>query len=224
MVNALSQEHENTLAQIMELHNDIEQGIASRLSEFEAVWSSGDQERMYQELVFCLLTPQSKARSCWGAVEKMECDGLLHDGTAEEIEVCLRTRSRFHRTKAKRVVKVREQFKDGGEHRIKALLEKHGDPVAMRDWLVGEVNGMGYKEASHFLRNIGLGRDLAILDRHILKNLVLLGVIDEIPKSMSPKRYLEIEARMKEFADGVPIRMDHLDLVLWYKQAGEVFK
>ena len=45
--------------------------------------------------------------------------------------------------------------------------------------------GLGYKEASHFLRNIGLSEDIPILDRHILKNLVLLGAIDKVPSSIS---------------------------------------
>ena len=84
--------------------------------------------------------------------------------------------------------------------------------------------GLGYKEASHFLRNIGLGEDLAILDRHILKNLVLLGVIDEVPSSLSRKTYLDIERRMTEFSKRLGINMGQLDLLLWYKEAGEVFK
>lgn len=56
---------------------------------------------------------------------------------------------------------------------------------------------MSYKEASHFLRNVGFGEDVAILDRHILRNLERLAVIDEIPKTLSPKLYLEIEDRLE---------------------------
>ena len=86
------------------------------------------------------------------------------------------------------------------------------------------VKGMGMKEASHFLRNIGFGGELAILDRHILKNLVAVGVIPEIPKSLSPKKYLAIESAMLEFSRSMGIPMDHLDIVLWYKEAGAIFK
>lgn len=84
--------------------------------------------------------------------------------------------------------------------------------------------GLGYKEAGHFLRNVGLGEDLAILDRHILKNLVLLGVIDEVPASLTKRRYLEIERRMIEFSKKTGIPMGHLDLLLWSKETGEIFK
>ena len=83
---------------------------------------------------------------------------------------------------------------------------------------------MGYKESSHFLRNVGFGDDIAILDRHIMKNLVKYGVIEEIPKSLTDKKYLEIEEKMRKFASGVGIPMAHLDLLWWSEETGEIFK
>jgi N-glycosylase/DNA lyase len=83
---------------------------------------------------------------------------------------------------------------------------------------------MGYKEASHFLRNIGFADDLAILDRHILKNLKIFGIIEEIPKSLSKKKYLEIEEKMRNLANEVNIPVSHLDLLFWSKETGEIFK
>jgi N-glycosylase/DNA lyase len=83
---------------------------------------------------------------------------------------------------------------------------------------------MGYKEASHFLRNIGFADDLAILDRHILKNLKIFGIIEEIPKSLSKKKYLEIEEKMRNLANEVNIPLSHLDLLFWSKETGEIFK
>jgi len=83
---------------------------------------------------------------------------------------------------------------------------------------------MGYKEASHFLRNIGFGENLAILDRHILRNLHRLHVLNEIPKYLTAKKYLAIEGKMRQFADDVKIQMSHLDLLLWYRETGGIFK
>ena len=51
------------------------------------------------------------------------------------------------------------------------------------------------KESSHFLRNIGY-RGYAILDKHILRGLHELGVIDEPARPSSPARYREIETRL----------------------------
>ena len=97
------------------------------------------------------------------------------------------------------------------------------DAIKAREWLVKNIKGYGYKEASHFLRNIGKGFELAILDRHILKNLVEFNVIDGIP-ALTKKKYYEIEKKMKEFSERIGIPMAYLDFVLWYKQTGRIFK
>ncbi len=76
--------------------------------------------------------------------------------------------------------------------------------------VVANVLGLGYKEASHFLRTLGLGEDLAILDRHILKNLALLGVIDKVPESPTKRRYFEIERQMTAFSSQAGIPMGSL--------------
>ena len=86
------------------------------------------------------------------------------------------------------------------------------------------VKGMGLKEANHVLRNLGFGENIAILDRHILKNLKELNVIEEIPKSISEKKYYEIEEKMRDYCEFVKIPMDEMDLLLWYKEAGVIFK
>jgi len=57
-----------------------------------------------------------------------------------------------------------------------------------------------------------------------LKNLNSLGLIDKIPGALLRERYFEIEKKMREFAEKINILMSHLDLVLWYKETGEIFK
>ena len=89
--------------------------------------------------------------------------------------------------------------------------------------LVGTIDGMGMKEASHFLRNIGYC-GLAILDRHILKHLVLCHVYDELPKIGSAKKYLEIEAMFSEFCDMFGIPIDEMDLLFWSYETGVILK
>jgi len=66
--------------------------------------------------------------------------------------------------------------------------------------------------------------NLAILDRHILKNLKKLSVIENIPGSLSRRSYLDIERKMRDFAEEIGIPMAHLDFVLWYRETREVFK
>jgi N-glycosylase/DNA lyase len=51
-----------------------------------------------------------------------------------------------------------------------------------------------------------------------------LGVIDEIPRYLKAKRYIDIEQKMRQFADDIGIPLDHLDLLLWFRETGEIFK
>jgi len=188
--------------EIRAIRTSIKYEIQSRLQEFDSVLKTGDEESIFAELVFCILTPQSKAKSCWAAVEGV----------------------RFKYKKAGYVIKARNMFMIDGKLFIKSRISRFSDAYDAREWLVRNVKGIGYKEASHFLRNVGIGVDLAILDRHIMKNLRSLQVIEEVPASLSRRRYLEIEEGMKELSKETKIPMSHLDLVLWYKETGEVFK
>ncbi len=191
--------------------------IRSRLDEFRQIRERGDSDAVFVELVFCLLTPQSKARACWAAVQNLLEKNLLFEGTSEQISGELRG-VRFKYRKSEYIVKARDMRDQLAE------ISQFDDACDAREWLVQNVLGIGYKEASHFLRNIGCGESLAILDRHILKNLKLLGAIEEIPKSLSRKTYLEIEKGMRVLSDEIKVPMSHLDLVLWCKETGEVFK
>ena len=197
--------------------------IVSRIREFQKFQPYKNDEEIFYELTFCILTPQSKAQCCWDAVLAIKQHNLLFNGTAEQIKRRLH-RVRFHNKKAGYVVEARTLFTKGGRISITPLISKFTGSHEIREWLVKNIKGLGYKEASHFLRNIGLGEKIAILDRHILRNLHLLGVIEEIPDSLSRSKYLQIEERMAEFSRQVNIPLSHLDLLLWYKETGQIFK
>jgi N-glycosylase/DNA lyase len=196
--------------------------IEQRLLEFGESWQK-DDIHVFGELAFCLLTPQSKAKSCWRVIEKLKENGLLYSGTAEEMKKWMAS-VRFNDNKSKYVAEARRLFSDGDQIKIKERVDSFQGVFSKRDWLVKNVKGFGMKEASHFLRNVGFGNDIAILDRHILKNLVRYGVIEEAPKSLTEKKYKEIEQRMREFSDKIGIPMAHLDLLWWSEEAGEIFK
>ena len=80
------------------------------------------------------------------------------------------------------------------------------------------------KESSHFLRNIGFVEEVSILDRHILRNLKNFNVIDEIPETLSEKKYYEIENKMKRFSKEINISLGYLDFIFWYKATNTLFK
>ena len=210
--------------EIEKIYKEKQKDIEKRLKEFKEIWEKGSNEDIHAELSFCILTPQSKAVNAWKAITTLRENGLLFNGSAEDIVEYLNI-VRFKNNKAKYLVALREQMQnEKGEIITKDFFNSITDVKEKREWIVKNIKGMAYKEAGHFLRNIGFGKEIAILDRHILKNLVKLEVIEDVPKSLTPKLYLEIEEKMKAYCKFISIPMDSLDLLLWYKEAGEIFK
>lgn len=208
---------------IKEIYKLKKEEISKRLEEFKQLWLNGNDKEIFAELAFCLLTPQSKAKVCWDAILRLKNKDLLFKGTTKQIEKEL-IGVRFKNKKAGYIVGARRFFTNSGRVCIKPVIKQFGDIHKCREWLVKNIKGLGYKEVGHFLRNIGFADEIAILDRHILKNLRQFDVIKEIPTSLSRTKYMEIEKSMKEFARQIDIPLSHLDLLFWCKETGEVFK
>lgn len=188
---------------IRKIHKTKKQEIKLRIKQFRNL-----PKREYKkEFLFCLLTPQSKAQKCWEAVQELS---KLKNPTLNQITRILKTKTRFHNTKAKRVL-------NNNWNKIKSHLNNANTPQ-LRNFLVKNVNGYGLKEASHFLRNIGKSNNqIAILDRHILRNL-------KVKKIKSPNHYLQIEQSFLKYAKKINIPIDELDLLWWSQENGEIFK
>jgi len=209
--------------ELQALYAPVKDSIEARLEEFRSIWNSRDEAAILKELLFCILTPQSKAKACWSAIDEMSCSDLLMNGSYEDVLSSIGS-VRFKYKKAGFLIEARERFGGPSGPSMADRIASFPDNRSARNWFAENVKGIGYKEAGHFLRNIGLGRDIAILDRHILRNLAGYGVIDEVPSSINRKLYLDIEIKMEEFSGEIGIPMDRLDLLLWYKEAGDVFK
>jgi N-glycosylase/DNA lyase len=199
--------------------------IRARLAEFRAIWESGSDERLWEELVYCIFTAGASARMGLSSIEAIR--HLLFDGSREEMTAAL-IRARAHRYPAARpgyIVVTRDYLQTDCGMRLRERLTGFDDPLARRDWLARtrDIKGLGYKEASHFLRNVGLS-GYAILDKHILRSLAELGIIESPEPPSTRTRYLETEERLRRFARDVRIDFDELDLVLWSMKTGEVLK
>lgn len=213
-----------SLKKLIAHYQKIKPAIKARIADFRSVIESGSEHDVFTESCFCILTANASALKCYKAMEELSDEGLITRGAVHRIKPKLKGRSRFHNKKAEYIVHARKLFKSGECLNIIERLDK-ANIIATRDWFVENVKGYGYKEASHFLRNIGLGRDIAILDRHILKNLKRYGVINKIPPSIGPRKvYLAIEDKMRAFSKRINIPLDELDLLLWSMQTGFIFK
>ncbi|MDR2709689.1 MAG: N-glycosylase/DNA lyase [Elusimicrobiota bacterium] len=212
-----------TLAQLKKYWQDVKPLINQRQEHFFNVWRKASNAEIFAELVFCLFTPQSRATTCWNAVCNLASKNLIFTAEAQAIAANI-AGVRFANNKSRFVVLARDFFAKNGKMTIKNRLKAFEDIYQTRKFLIENIKGIGYKEAGHFLRNIGIGQNLAILDRHILKNLVKYGALTEIPKSLTPAVYENIERRMLKFSRQIDIPMGDLDMLLWCKESGGIFK
>ncbi len=196
---------------LLQAYHNQQQAIEDRLTSFSRL----SEHDIFYELCFCILTPQSKGTFCWEKVERLKRLGFKERSFNPHRHI---KDMRFHHNKNKYLLAAKQMYPQ-----VLEQLHAAKDSYHLREWLVNHVDGYGYKEASHFLRNIG-HRNLAILDRHILKNLVCRGVIPELPVTLTKKRYLDIEQRFQAFAQQTGVSMDALDLLFWSTETGEIFK
>lgn len=207
---------DDVVHEIMARYQEWKPGIRSRLAEFRSVAVS----KYFYELCYCLLTPQSKAIHCDEVVRVLEKNDFQNSEFNPEpfLHPSKSVYVRFHKTKSRRLIALKINYPH-----IVPLLASTVSTKDIRENVVRKITGLGYKEASHFLRNIGK-TDVTILDRHILKNLLTIGAIKSLPKVISPKKYRELEAIFEDVAAQLNIPADELDLLLWSQETGYIFK
>ena len=197
--------------------------VRTKLSEFEAVWQAENDERLWEEMVFCFFTGGCSARMGLRSIEAVR--HLLLNGNQAELAHALRGKHRYPNARSGYIVASRDFLQEHCGLQLRRKLQSFDNHLERRDWLVKEkrIKGLGYKEASHFLRNIGL-KGYAILDKHILRSLAELEIIDDPKPPNTRAKYLMIEEKLKDLANLTEIDFDELDLVLWSLKTGEILK
>jgi N-glycosylase/DNA lyase len=244
---------QNLIEKIEQLKNSsIAKIITERMKEFERLGKE-KEDKVFSELCFCLLTANFQAEKCIKIQKEMGRD-FLHLPEEELAKKLKQAGHRFWPQRANRIVVAR----DCKTELCSLVMKESGKK--MRDWLVKNVKGLGMKESSHFLRNIGY-KDVAIIDFHIIDLLADEGLVekryekdnlinndDELPKprvlrasetiersstndkiilnskSLTPKKYLEIEKILAELGEKVNLNLAELDLYLWYMETGKILK
>ena len=181
------------------------------IRSFISSCNAKDEECLFGELCFCILTPQSRAKNCREAINKLKKDKKLFNANLEELRNYLKG-VRFPNVKAERIIEAREKFSE-----LKEMLTSN--PQELREWLVENINGLGLKESSHFMRNIGF-KGLPIIDAHIQNFLRKTGYY-RIEGSLTKKRYIELENSFLKLAKELKIPPEELDIAIWLYQSGE---
>jgi len=188
--------------------------VNKRINEFKNVNKKSDDE-IFQEMCFCMLTANFNAEKSIKIQNEIgECFS-----TDSKDELSKKLKNYGHRFPNARAEYISESLKC--KDKLKEIVQFH-DKKALREWIVNNVKGLGYKEASHFLRNIGFD-DYAIIDFHIVDILVDNNLIEK-PKTLTKKKYLEIEHLLRKLAKKTDLTLAELDLYLWYLETGKVLK
>lgn len=193
--------------------------VEDRMNDFRAVHEM-DTYKWYEEMVYCLLTAFASAVMGQKCVDALCCDNALLEGNEDDIRACLiDTGHRFPNKRAEYIYNTQHLAPT-----IKKTIQDFNNSKEARAWLVKNIKGLGWKESSHYLRNIGYF-DLAIIDRHIINNLREHKIIDLDPKKgLTKKRYLAIEKILDIVADELHMQPGELDLYMWYRKTGKVLK
>lgn len=196
--------------------------IERRLEEFREVYERGDQA-IFKELCFCILAANSSAEMGMRTVQAL--GDLLLYGELQSLQQRLSKGFRYWRIRPAYIIHTREYLQREFYFKLRALLDAFPNPESRRDFFATnkDIKGLSYKEASHFLRNIGY-RGYAIIDKHILRCLKELGVIRKVIPPKGRADYLKIEKKMRQFSMSIGMDMDELDLLLWSLKTGKILK
>ncbi len=202
------------IQQIESIRNSkIKNLIDWRMSEFK--YKRSDEE-IFQELCFCILTANFNAKGGM-KIQSMLGNNFLNLTEEKLAEKLKQLGHRFPNSRASYIVEARKH-----KDEVIKLIKSNTEQKQIREWLVENVKGLGYKESSHFLRNIGFN-NLAIIDFHILDILEKNNLIEK-PKTLSKAKYLEIEQLIENLSEKINMSLGELDLYLWYLETGKVLK
>ncbi|MFW5746916.1 MAG: N-glycosylase/DNA lyase [Nanoarchaeota archaeon] len=211
--------HTELHKRVLDLPEDIIERVQDRLKEFEQKGHKGDRV-WFSELCFCILTANSKAETALRIEKELGTRGFCQS-CFDDVKNCIIShKHRFHNNKASYIVGARKHLHL--KRTLVPIINSEGERAGRR-WLVDHIKGIGYKEASHFLRNVGY-KNVAILDRHILRMLAEHGFMQEVPQALTPKRYLQVEAIFSGIAQDLSMSLAELDLRIWYLKTGKILK
>jgi N-glycosylase/DNA lyase len=209
--------------EIRDAHAKREREIKARLAEFASIGRNAGDERLWEEMVYCFFTGGCSAKMGLKAIDAVR--PLLRNGSQATLASALTGVHRYPNARSKYVVESRNFLIADCKLRLRERLSGIKDHYERRDWLAQEkgIKGLGYKEASHFLRNIGY-RGYAILDKHVLNCLAELKIIDDPKPPNTRARYLTVEGKLRQLNEMAGIDFDELDLVLWSIKTGNILK
>jgi N-glycosylase/DNA lyase len=100
---------------------------------------------------------------------------------------------------------------------IRNLLNVSRDSYDARMRIMSTTIGVGPKQSSLFLRNIGYADDLAILDTHVLHYVALLQLLPTAitARNLGLTMYEKIERELRAYGKTKGLSLSRLDTAIW---------
>ena len=194
-------------------------------------WISMTEDELWRELVACILGSRVRFEVAHSAVKRMEKRRLfsersrssrfsqyeqdVKDALSEREPHDVPNRYPFFRVRASQIRQAAEQLYKGNCS-LRTYLESSSDIRVARRRLAMEISGLGPKQTSLFLRNIGYSTHVAILDIHVLTYMYWVGLTETPIGSVSTMRkYEALEDVFIEHAYSFGYAPDRFDLAVW---------
>ena len=217
--------------EIQKAISEVGKYVNQRISEFKQLKEKGIttfdfrpfvdiepyQADIFSEACFCILTANSSAVMGIKIQKEVGIEGFKTYPLEKLFEIIRSKGHRFAMQRAERIVLLREK-----QDLLENIVKNYTSGKEAREILVKEVKGYGYKEASHFLRNVGF-EDVAIVDRHISRFLFEKGLVKP-RKTITKKVYLECEEALEKIAQDLGLTQGELDLYIFYIKTKKVLK
>lgn len=208
---------------------DVAREVARHVRMRPVDWRRQTENSLWYELGACLLGSQVRFEQAQMAAKRLRVAGLLaKPPTADDMRRFERTaarvlamsdgecaRYRFAKSRANQLRRAAAAlYARGGS--IRALLGEAHDSRQARFRLVGTVPGIGPKQASLFLRNVGYADDLAVLDTHVIRYLCWTEAVSATQlRVRSLREYERVEQVFRRHADETGARISDLDVAVW---------
>jgi N-glycosylase/DNA lyase len=224
------------MASVFKIHDTVLKVSTEALALLPEAPVIKDESKLLSELVLCILSSQEKYEVALAIMKSLQKENTLRipknrsdfKDTTAQIKNILRMpvdfqfngknysrRLRFYTKKAQYINDTLENIYLN-KLTIKKILNQKDCINETRKNIINYSTGIGPKQASMFLRNIGYYSEFAVLDKHVLDYMRLMGLINISGVSFSSILvYQKIENKLKSYADTYKVNLLHLDLAIW---------
>ncbi len=189
-----------------------------------------DEQRLWRELSCCILSSQVTYELAWSVSTTIDKKGILTttntkwEVVANELYSILSEsfyvagqprRYRFPKAKSYQIAKTWAVVRSHSGT-LEEFLTGFSNSMILREWMVRHAPGLGPKQASMFLRNTGITLELAILDRHVLRYMEFIKLLEKGDHQLATmQKYRATEKILRCYADNHGYCLGTLDWAIW---------